>query len=910
MTKEEAKQKVAELVQKRENLKSSEVKKYNEEATKQGFILPLFNALGWDTEETTNEVVPEEKASKGRVDYAFKLKSVSQFYVEAKPLKAELISPDYIKQVITYACNKGVTWAVLTNFDEIRLFNAQTGHPFINLTHENFLSMFDKLWLLSKESLENGLLRKEAIATGNLPPTVPIEKRLFEQLRAWREELFNQLHSYNTSLKLPEIDEIIQRLFNRLIFIRTCEDRNLEERRLLAAAQQWKSGGHKGELIESIRPIFIYYNDNYDSELFAKHMVDNVFIEGQTIEKMILGLYDIPGGVANYDFSIIDADILGTVYEQYLGYVAIKVKEQAQAQLKLGLPDEEIIKITGKGQHRKEQGIYYTPTFITDYIVRETVGRFIEEHDYNEIRTVKILDPACGSGSFLIRAYEELLNYHAKQHNLYANDLPQQDRLPILLNNIFGVDLDIQAVEIVRLNLLLRTLTKQGKLPFVGDNIRQGNSLVAGSSGELKKYFGDDWKAKKPFNWKDEFPEIMKNGGFDIVIGNPPWIESKRMDGTDKSYYETNFKSMHGQYDIFNGFIERGLQVLKDGGLLGFIIPSRFVMNPDYEPFRKMLLENARIIDICDVGEHIFEGVEMPALTIILEKQPNKEIRDNNSITIKINVKELKTNELDEFSVVQKKFINESNSIFTIYQRPAIDSIIIKMEKNREKFENFVDNARGVEIGKKSSVVFDKQKEPSYVPFLVGEDIDRYTIFSHRYLKLGEPDIDYKSPDLYKGEKIIIRKTGTGIRATLDIHDYYVIQVIYIFKPKNSNMDSRYLLGLINSKLLSFYYFAKFGEKNKKVFPHLRQGPVLQLPVHTIKFDNSTEKAKYEKLIELVDVILDLNKQLIPVKNAPFNERDELLKEIQKTDKEIDNLVYDLYGLTEEERKIIEEEVK
>ncbi len=909
MIKEEAKQKIAELITKYESLSPTEVKSFNEAKTKQGFIEPLFRALGWNFEDT-NEVSPEEKASGGRVDYAFKLNNVSLFFLEAKPLRADLTNIAYIKQAVTYAYNKGVTWALLTDFETLVVYVAQTGKPFITLTCDKYLDAFDDMWLLSKESFQHNALAEKAERYGALPQRMGIEQRLFNQLRQWREELSTQLHSYNKNLSIRQIDEVIQRLFNRLIFIRTCEDRGIENKVLLSAVHEWVRTKRKGELIEKLREIFRHFDGYYDSELFQHHLTDKVDVESETIENLINGLYEVPGGMASYDFSIIDADVLGAVYEQYLGHIANIVKQKAkvaQAKMDLGLPYDEIIELTAKKQRRKEHGIYYTPKFITDYIVKETVGRFLAECSTNEIRNIKILDPACGSGSFLIRAFDELLKHYANQKiSKSEQDIDAADRISILQSNIFGVDLDIQAVEIARLNLLLRSLAKRDTLPGLKDNIKEGNSLISGTEEELKKYFGKAWKDKKAFNWEQEFKNIMDNGGFDIVIGNPPWVESKRMNNPEKTYYEAAFQSMHGQYDIFNGFVERGLQLLKNKGILGFIVPSRFVMNPDYEPFRKMLLEKTRILNICDVGEHIFEGVEMPALIIILEKQQDSALRSTNSICIRTDIKNLTTKSWNEYQVIQKRFENETNYLFTIYQRPEIDDIIRRIEEGSTKFGDLVNNARGVEIGKKSELVSSKQKDSEYVPFLVGEDIDRYSILSSRYLKLNDASVDYKTPELYQGEKIIVRKTGTGIRATLDSQSFYVIQVIYIFKPKNENQSIRFLLGLLNSKLISFYYFTKFGEREKKVFPHLRQSTVLQLPIHCIDLDNPSEKKLQDNLVSLVDKMLELNKKLAPIRDTPFSESDELKKEIELTDKEIDNLVYDLYGLTEEERKIVE----
>jgi hypothetical protein len=510
-TQEEARREIGELVAKYRDLTAAAIKKYTEADTRRVFILPLFHTLGWDV-YSRDEVAEEVRASVGRVDYVFKLRGVSQFYLEAKALRAELTKPQYIKQAITYAYNRGIVWAVLTDFEGLQVYNAQTGRLFISLSYDNYLRDFDDLWLLSRSSLQSNALNEKAERYGALPPRLGVEERLFKQLRASREELFTQLYRYNPNLSFDQIDEVIQRLFNRLIFIRTCEDRRIEDRVLLGAVHEWWSRGRKAEFVEILRHIFREYDGYYDSDLFALHLIDQVFIESTTIEGIINGLYEIPGGIASYDFSLIDADVLGAVYEQYLGHIATVAKQrakQAQIRMDLGFPSEPTFELAAKKERRKEHGIYYTPRFVTDYIVKETVGRFLEEHTHNEIHNIKILDPACGSGSFLIRAYDELLNYHAHQRGKSVSELDQWERLPILTKNIFGVDLDTQAIEIARLNLLLRSLAKRETLPSLAENVRQGNSLISGTEEELRGYFGDNWRAKKPFNWEQEFPRVL-----------------------------------------------------------------------------------------------------------------------------------------------------------------------------------------------------------------------------------------------------------------------------------------------------------------------------------------------------------------------------------------------------------------
>ena len=905
ITKEEARQKISELVAKYQSLSPAEVKSFHEAKTKQGFIEPLFRALGWDFDDI-NEVAPEEKASNGRVDYAFKLNGVSQFYLEAKPLKADLSNPDYIKQAVTYAYNKGVTWAALTDFEALRLFNAQVNKPFLTFTYKDYTANFDKLWLLSRESLENGRLNKEAAQYGALPTPLPIETRLYKQLRQWREELFNQIHGHNKELNPNQIDEVVQRFFDRLIFIRTCEDRNLEDKRLLAAANQWKSAGYKGELIEELRQIFKSYWDIYDSELFDKHLTDGVFIEGSTIEKILNGLYEIPGSLASYNFNDIDADVLGAVYEQYLGYVATKVKERVEAQLKLGITDEETFKIISKKERRKEQGIYYTPTFITDYIVKETVGRFIKEHGYNEIRSVKILDPACGSGSFLIRAYDELLNYHARERSKSLSELDQKDRLPVLLTNIYGVDLDMQAVEITRLNLLLRTLTEKSKLPYLSNNIRPGNSLISGTEEELKKYFGDDWQDKRPFNWEEEFKDIMAQGGFDVVISNPPYVQvsmDTKLEPGLKEYLITVFGSSMGRLNTFGFFIHRGISLLKQNGFLGFIIPNTFLTQEYYRQLRKFVLDKCQIVAIATLEGMPFEAAVVENVVVILKREKSAKAREQN----KVRVMELGK---DKEHRIQQSFFEETfNHSFVVHLSSKLETSREKIDGQSAKLGSLVNVNQAIALKyDRSSSLFKESRDERYKKVLDGRDIGRYVIyFPGNYLLYDVEKIhSCKREDIFHAkEKIFFRRVGDRIVAAFDTEQYYALNTLVVVTPKVERLNLKFIIGLMNSAFLNGYY-KLFLKSTKKVFSEIQARQIEQLPIRRVDFDNPAEKKMHDKLVALVERMLELNKRLAPIRNTYSNERDELLREIERTDKEIDNLVYDLYGLTEEERKIVE----
>ena len=920
MTKEEARQQIAKLVDQYQSLGKRKIKTFTEADTRRVFLMPLFQALGWDV-YSREEVAEEVKAAAGRVDYVFKLHGVSQFYLEAKALRADLTRPEYAKQAITYAYNKGITWAVLSDFEGLQVYNAQTGRCVRNLSYGNYLADFDDLWLLSKESFQNNALNERAEKEGALPQRLGIEQRLFNQLRHWREELFNQLHLHNEHLSVSQIDEVIQRLFNRLIFIRNCEDRQIEDRVLLSTVNEWRGDGHKGELIEKLRHIFRDFDGYYDSDLFAYHLTDTkeVIIESATIENILNGLYEIPGGMASYDFSIIDADVLGAVYEQYLGYVAAIVKQrarEAQARMDLGLPVEETYEMVSKKQRRKEHGIYYTPKFVTNYIVKETVGRFLQEQSYNEILNMKILDPACGSGSFLIRAYDELLSYHAYQRGKPFSELDQWERLPILTNNIFGVDLDIQAIEIARLNLLLRSLARRETLPSLADNIRQGNSLISGTEQELKGYFGDNWREKKPFNWEQEFKDIMAQGGFDVVIGNPPY--GAQFDTCDKNYLYRNFQTGEYQLDSYLLFIERAITLLKDKCFLGFIVPNPWLTNIKVTKLRQYVLDTCKIQKIIHYPVKVFGQSVVDTVVFIVQKEQDHQERSDNKLKITI-YREHPEPELMH-TIPQAQW--ERTGIFNIFVDASGLQVLRKIEQNTVNLKVVCDVVVGIkpyqvgkgqpkqtrEIVKNRSFDATYKKDNTYRHYIRGSDINRYctqwdqTHWVSYGQWLAEPR---KRENFDAKEKIIIRQTSDSLVATLDQEQFLCLNNTHTINLKSTQYDLRYILALINSRLMNYFYQSLNPEKGE-VLAEVKATNVKQLPIRRIDFDNPKERKMHDDLVALVDRMLELNKRLAPIRATYCNERDELLREIERADKEIDNLVYDLYGLTGEERKIVE----
>jgi len=379
----------------------------------------------------------------------------------------------------------------------------------------------------------------------------------------------------------------------------------------------------------SLRDIFHQFADLYDSDLFplAMDRWDLVSVHNDRIlSDIIQGLYEVPGGLADWNFATIGSDVLGTVYEQYLGYVPELIKKEVKEAQQRLFPAEPYMELTAKREKRKGEGIYYTPPWVVDYIVKQTVGRFIEEHSYNDILNIRVLDPACGSGSFLTRAYEELLSYHARQQGKSPAELDQSERTRILLRNVYGVDLDQQAVEIARLSLLLCSLSGQETLPPLADNIRRGNSLISGTDEELRRYFGEMWEEKHRFNWEEEFRDIMKDGGFDVVIGNPPYVGFHGFK-EDKDYFRNVYEACQGRFDLYLPFIERGIKLLKEDGLLGFICPTNFTKRQHGETLRKFLKRNCKILQIVDFqDQQVFEQALNYTGIFIFERSKHRQI--------------------------------------------------------------------------------------------------------------------------------------------------------------------------------------------------------------------------------------------------------------------------------------------
>ena len=640
-------ERIQELILKYQDKKySGEIRRYNEELTKKDFILPLFEALGWNVYnrgKKDNSVSAEETISKKRVDYGFRINGIPKFFLEAKSLKEENIQTNkkYVSQAIDYSWMKACSWAVLTNFETIAVYNADWkdsnfGNNVLFVFHLNDFLTNRRFSYLSKTAFDINKLDNYALENFKKQLKNPINKQLLQDMIHFREILSKDIIRNNQArhLSQDDIDETVQRILDRLIFIRNAEDRGLEEDQLQSDVRQWYNKG-KGQLVKEISGVYKDYDNKYNSKLFAHHLCDELYIDNEALQEVIEGLNQSKDNSYRYDFSIIESDVLGNIYEQYLGNILKSTPKRA--------------KLEESKTHRKEQGIYYTPSHIVDYIVKNTVGEYIKTHTPEEIRKVRILDPACGSGSFLIRAYKELEDYWKQQYgtqetlkfdeseNFYSM------KVEILKNNIFGVDLDPKAVEIAQLNLLLQISERKQRLPLLQSNIKIGNSLI-----------DDSTVSNRAFKWEEEFPEIIEVGGFDFVIGNPPY--GALLEKNEIQYLRSNKKNMNifGKINTYRLFVEKAEQLLKEQGYLGYIIPNTWLSDRDSFPLRKLLLtrfKEAKVIHIPESGRVFIDVTQAVTISIF------KRFKSTNDFMLSfMNAKSLEDLESDGFISHFKNF--------------------------------------------------------------------------------------------------------------------------------------------------------------------------------------------------------------------------------------------------------------
>ncbi len=663
---------IRELIERFElNLAAYTSGSYNETQLRREFIDPFFKALGWDVDNTAGhaeaykDVIHEDAIRIGGAmkapDYCFRIGGTRKFFVEAKKPAVDIAgdaAPAY--QLRRYAWSAGLPLSILTDFEALAVYDCrikpnQTDRAstarILYVPYREYEARWDEIAaIFSKQAVLKGSFDRYAESARLKKGTAGVDEAFLKEIEVWRDLLARNIALRNPGLSQRELNAAVTLTINRIIFLRICEDRGIEPYGQLQGLLNGQ-GVYK-RLIE----IFYRADDRYNSGLFHFRperdrtappdcLTLGLEIDDKTLKEILRGLYypESP-----YEFSVLPADILGRVYEQFLGKV-IRLTAGHQA------------KVEDKPEVKKAGGVFYTPKYIVDFIVARTVGRLLENRTPAQADRLRILDPACGSGSFLIQAYQFLLDWHrdryvgagpekrakGKRPSLYQGvggewRLTTTERKRILLNNICGVDIDPQAVEVTKLSLLLKvlegesgeTLASQLKLfheralPDLSANIRCGNSLIGPDfyDGKLPDLLSEEDRYRiNCFNWKAEFPEVFAAGGFDAVIGNPPYIRIQTMKEwapLEVEFYKTAFASAgKGNYDIYVTFVEKGLGLLNAKGRLGFILPHKF-FNAQYgEPLRALLAKGQHLSEVIHFGDaQVFAGATTYTCLLFLDK--------------------------------------------------------------------------------------------------------------------------------------------------------------------------------------------------------------------------------------------------------------------------------------------------
>lgn len=895
------------LVKTFKNMPAAKRKGLNEMQTRLGYILPMFKALGWNT-SNIDEVSPEEKVSRGWVDFSFRIDNIPRFFLETKRVKEDLNDKRWVSQVIDYAWTKSVTWAVLSDFEGLKVFNAEwkESNPFtaqfFELDLDSYIDRFDQLWWLSKPATLQRTLDLEAEKVGKKIKRLPVSQNLFRDLKRWRENLFKNYQAFNPTFSTAQIDEAVLRLLNRLIFIRTAEDRKVEDVLLLSLVRELKGTKEFNHLDRKLAALFRQLDQRYNSQLFARHFSDELVIPPSELEDVIEGLYE--KDLLFYNFNALEADVLGTVYEQYLGHVVTERDGESHVQ--------------EKRAKRKAQGIYYTPTFITKYIVKQTVGVQLTENDFQLSKPLRVLDLACGSSSFLIEAFDVIDDFVARQlHHTDREEFTIEDRnrqLEVLENCIYGMDKDKQATEVARLNLLLRALHSHAKLPML-DHIVNGDSL------DLQTF-------------ETHFPQVLEDGGFDVIIGNPPYVRAENMEREERNrYMGGGFETVYGRFDVFILFLERAIKLLKEGGRLGFIIPYS-ILNENYAKLvRAFILETCAIETIVDLSKHkVFQNASVATCVLILRKESNLVIRQSNRI--KVIRQSSYENGIDQQQpglIAQMAFNKTPANAFRLDFDDQTISILEEIDRQSLKIGDLCYVITGCVLhnpktGESKDRLIHKRAGPGDKPYIEAKEIARYRPpISSRFLEYRSGEMHRpKFPELFENTKIMVQMVAgaNGLIATYDDDHLYADHSLHLcvlkyklFGVKRSQIkiteveaqlsrpyDLRFLLAFINSRLGAFYFQRKL-EGGLNVYPET----VRQLPVRPINFDDPIEKAAHDEIVKSVQRMLTLQNELQFTKPEEDLDRARQLKHaIAQLEKEIDHQIYKLYGLTDNEIKAVE----
>lgn len=998
------------------NLENGVLEKSKEEESQAEFLNDIFATVlratnkfngqnEWNLQRETKTKIDGQKADGVLGFFDTEGKKDVRAVIELKGLKVSLDMRQKragdtrtpVEQAFNYApkYGKNCQWVIVSNYKEIRLYrsNDMTEYQVFFLEKLKDDLEFKKfIYVLSFSSLV-GTEKKKAktleLSEEYQKKQAEIEKKFYNEYKNIRLHIFENMRKNNPTINENIIIEKVQKLLDRFLFICFCEDKGLLPNEIFYKTLE------KGKKIKNIFEIFLSLcrwidignsRENiprFNGGLFKNDdILDGLYVDNEVFEEM--------QKISEYDFdSELNENILGHIFEQSITDIEDLKKE---------INGEKADKKKGK---RKKDGIFYTPKYITKYIVENSIKNWLDDkrkelgedklpelkekdYDYDvykknytknyrkhiefwtkykeAVKNIKIVDPACGSGAFLITAFECLL----KKNNYIDNkifdltgvkDLFSDTTKEILQNNIFGVDLNKESVEITKLSLWLKTADKNKTLASLENNIKCGNSLIddVEIAGELA------------FDWEKEFPQVFKNGGFDVVVGNPPYVFARdNFNEIEKNYYIKNYISSNYQINTYILFMEKSFKLLKNKGYASMIVPNSWLMMYSGKGIREYILENIKLLEIVNLAGHSFENVNVETVIYFGYKEKGEFIT------------RVLLNKGKEFIYSHSKnsisFINEEEKLFKVFSDEYSEEINKKIFKNSTALDEIVEIKAGLQAYEKGKGIpkqteedvknrpYDytyKFDEETY-KYLEGNNVGRYSInWSGQYLKYGDNLAAPRIVELFNGKKIIIREiTGAFPKNIISTYteEFYLYNRsnIGIIEKEGKKIDLKYILVVLNSTLISYYFMKNTAKSVRKLFPKIILNDLRKFPFKEISLQEQ------QPFIEKADKMLALNKELQEIsqkfqrmimrefglekisaklQNWYLLNFDEFIKElskakvklslsqkadwedyfiaeklkaetlnneITKTDKEIDGMVYELYELSEEEVRVVE----
>jgi methylase of polypeptide subunit release factors len=964
--------------------KTSEIKEWKEEKYQEGFLKDIFqDCLGYTLDTTNSKEFNLEREKKNinnskKADGAILVNGNVVGVIELKGQDTknfETKGKNVIEQAFGYLTShsrKFAHYVIISNFDEIRFYiddklNYQS-YSLFNLTYEEFEEFH---YLLCYENIKQNipLQLKEQQATHQ----DDISNKIYKQYSQLRVQLFNNLIEKNENIDKNILLAKTQKILDRMIFIFFAEDRGIIPSDTIDKIIEQFKNDYRHESLYSHYKIYFDAINKGNDRLNISAYNGGLFASDEILDNLIIDdivLQEIPSQLSKYNFNTdIDVNILGHIFENSLNDIE---------ELKASINDENFDKTKTK---RKKDGVFYTPEYITKYIVENTLGKLCDEKkellglidinieipknpaklnktelaieqslkDYREyLLSLKILDPACGSGAFLNQA----LNYLLKEHDfidesekvlLGGGGLFGEEKFAktdvkkeVLEHNLYGVDINEEAVEIAKLSLWLRTVEVGRPLTRLANKLKVGNSLI-----------DDKNVVNNAFEWEKEFPEVFAQGGFDVIIGNPPYVPAESISSIVKEYLPTKYISADGRINLYIIFYELGLKLLTKNGLLGFITPYTLLKNQYYGKLRKYILDNFEITEIVDFSNiKIFEDATVDSIMLFIKNNLNY-----GEITYINKIKDFVHKNYILSLINQKDFLLNDDFAFQLG-----NELLEKLLKTSSKLKNIINFNQGIITGDNKGLL-KYINDSNYVRIIRGADFNRYSLtFGDTYLDYTNPKIHRaRKKEIFETNKLLLRQTGSYPIVTIDTNYYYTLDTVHNGILINDKFTLKYIMSLLNSKLIKYVYQSMINEEGK-TFAQVKIIYIDELPIKEISL------IEQEVFVRKADLMLELNTKLQTLKqkfikelnlekvttkiqNFEALEFDEFVKEftkakkikfenklaerkfkdewqelfeydknkalevqsqINKTDKEIDSMVYELYGLSEDEIKIVE----